>query len=122
LTKASSGFTLIEILVALAIVTTGLSALTIAMSGFAGRAQTIENKVLSTWVASNRFAELRLARIWPGTGVNEGQATLGGRTWYYRENVTATADEAIRRVDVRVFEDQDREIEVGYMFGYLTRP
>lgn len=120
--QAEKGFTLLEILVALAVVAIGIAAVVNATSASVDRAAALEAKVLSTWVASNRLAEMRLTRTWRAPGETQGSAALGGRDWYYREQVTATPDPDILRVDIWVYGDESREVETGYLFGYLGKP
>ncbi len=116
------GFTLLEILVALAIAATGITAMVTAISDYAGRTITLETKLYSAWVASNRLAELSIGRAWPAAGRSEGSSTMAGRTWYFSEEITTTSEPEIARVDITVYSDEDREVETGFLFGYLQKP
>jgi len=120
--RAEGGFTLLEILVALAIVVTGIAAAVQAAGVIVDQTGNLESRMLSSWVASNRLAELRLSRSWPGPGGYQGAAVQGGRDWYYTEQVTETSDPDLRRVDLLVYEDAARRRESASLFGYLRRP
>lgn len=120
--RPEAGFTLLEVLVALAVLAVGVTAAVQAGAGLAGRSAELDARWLATWVAADRIAEHRLLGDWPVTGEHQGEARQGGRRWYYREAVTGTADPDIRRIDIRVYADADRRREVGYLFGYLGRP
>jgi len=108
--------------VALAVLAVGIAAAVQAGGGLAARQAVLEERLLATWVAADRFAEHRLLGDWPAAGEYRGETRQGGRRWYYLEEIAATADPDIRRVDIRVYRDPDRRREAGYLFGYLGRP
>ncbi len=115
------GFTLLEILAALAIAAVGIAAVAKATGGAASVLQVTENRLLGSWVASNRIAELRLSRRWPATKSSDRTDVMGGRTWYYRESLSTTADPDILRVDIRVYTDPDHNDQSASLFGYVAR-
>jgi general secretion pathway protein I len=110
------------VLVALAVVATGIGAMVTLSGGAADRAGRLESRVLGTWAAANRFAELRLIRAWPSPGTSRIQSEQGGRHWYLSETVQDTADPDLRRVDILVYGDEGRSDEVASLFGYLGKP
>lgn len=97
------GFTLIEVLIALAVVALALLALTrtaaLQVQDFAA----LRERTLAGWVAANVLTETRLASSLPGTGRSDGRADLAGRSWRWTRDVNATQDPQIRRIDIRVF-------------------
>ena len=46
---------------------------------------------------------------------------LGGRSWHVREQVSATADPDIRRVDIGVHVDAETDHASATLFGYIAR-
>ena len=97
-----AGFTLIELLVALAVFSLGVLAL-LNVSGESTRtAGAIEERVLAGVVADNRAVEAMTAVRAPPLGVSNGVERAGERAWRWTRTVSATADPAILRVDVRV--------------------
>lgn len=121
LTRHCKGFTLLEVIVALGIVSVGILGVSRAMSGHITTLSNTEQRVLANWVASNRLDSLRIARTQPVVGTVTGSESMGGRDWYYQQETEETADPLLYRVDVRVYADQTSEEVVGGMFGYLMK-
>lgn len=121
LPRSSSGFTLLEILVALSIVAVGLVAVAKSLVGNVTMTQEVEDRLVANWVASNRLAEIRLERRWRGGSQAQNTVTMAGRTWYMKEKFTTTPDKDLARVDVSVFSDKKTERQSASLFGYITR-
>jgi len=100
--RRSAGFTLIEVLVALAIVTFGMAALLGALSSSADSVAYLRDKTLAEWVALNRIEEVRLALRRPTKGESEGEAEMAGRRWRWRQEVNETEIKGMMRIDVSV--------------------
>ena len=119
--RSDCGFTLLEILAALAIVIIGIAAVTKATKGAVDVLQTTEDHVLASWVASNRLAELRVSRTWPSAITKGSEQNLGGRVWYYSESISETVDPDLLRVDLSVYSDENHHHLSATLFGYLAR-
>lgn len=96
------GFTLIEVLVALAIVALGMAALMTALGSSADSVSYQRDKTFAEWVALNRVEEVRLALQRPTKGKSEGEAEMAGRKWRWAQEVLETEVKGILRVDVSV--------------------
>jgi len=96
------GFTLIEVLVALVIVTIGMSAVLGAMSSSVDTVLYLRDKTFAQWVALNQLANLRLAGQLPPTGTTNGDIDYANRKWHWRQDVSKTEVPGIERIDVRV--------------------
>ena len=96
------GFTLLEILVALGILATGLAAAIRADVAATQHASTLRQRLLAQWVAENRLAELRARRLWPEPGESSGEAAMGQENFQWRQKVSATANVNFRRVEISV--------------------
>jgi general secretion pathway protein I len=96
------GFTLIEVLVALAIVAIGMAALMSALTSSASNTSYFKDKTLAEWVALNRIEEVRLALQRPQKGETDGDAELAGRKWKWHQEVLETEVKGILRIDVSV--------------------
>lgn len=117
--NARRGFTLLEVLIALAVVSLVLVAL-VRTAGTAARALDREREVtLATWVAANVLAEQRTLGGVPPIGRRDGKQTLGAREWRWQAVVQATDEPSIRRIDVRVFADGAPEDSVATLAGFV---
>lgn len=75
------GFTLIEVMVALAIVALTLAAGLRAAGALTGNAQRLADVVAAQWCAENQFTVMRLTRTFPGAGESEFSCEQLGRTY-----------------------------------------
>lgn len=119
--KSGSGFTLLEMLVALLILAVALSAAFRALGATTVSASSLQSHLLGDWVAANRLAELRAIAAWPDVGGGEGQVTQGGRLFRWREEIKPTPNPLFRRVDISVF-DEDGVNAVSRLSGFVSRP
>ena len=96
------GFTLIEVMVALAIVSLSLTAIMASMSQMIDAANTLRNRTYASWIAQNRIAELRLADTTPDVGATNGEVEYASTDWTWRAVVSETGVEDLYRIDVAV--------------------
>lgn len=111
------GFTLIEVLVALAVVALALVALVRTAAMQVQAADALRERTLASWVAGNVLAETRLATAFPSVGRSNGQVRMAGRDWRWEREISATPESSIRRIDVRVHvagEDQPSAVLAGF--------
>jgi len=113
-----SGFTLIEVLVALAIVALGLIGVFGQMSQSATAASRLREKTLADWIAINAVTELRLTGEFPAVGTRSNDIEMANTRWHYEMKVSETDGGPLRRVDVTVSlaEMPDRPIAVASGF------
>lgn len=100
--RRPGGFTLVEVLVALAIVSIGLSGILLTINGMAASSSYLRDKTLANWVAQNHIVELRLGATWPDLGKSTDEAEMAGQRWRLETEVIATPVEKLRRIDVAV--------------------
>ncbi len=123
----SRGFTLLEVLVALLLLSLALVALVRTTSLEARALAQLNDATLAQWVASNAIAELRLREPRPAVGRREGRVELGGRRWQWRMDIAGTSEPGLMRLDVDVFVDPaeerrvDRAEPVARLTGFTGR-
>ncbi|HXZ59667.1 MAG TPA: type II secretion system minor pseudopilin GspI [Steroidobacteraceae bacterium] len=96
------GFTLIEVLVALAIVTVGMAAVLGTVSSSADTEVYLRDKTFANWVALNQIAQVRVSGQLPAPGKSDGDSEFAGRKWHWHQEVTTTQVPGMVRMDVSV--------------------
>ncbi len=119
---AAGGFTLLEVLVALAVLAVALAA---AVSGTATQADNtgyLRDRTLAQWVAGNQLTAAQLEADWPATGTRRGEETLAGREWAWTVEVSATPDPAVRMLEARAAPADHPDRVLARVTGYSARP
>lgn len=96
------GFTLIEVMVALAIFVALAIALDSTMTANVRGVTRFEDKTMAAWVASNKLVELQIYQRWPSIGRQDDEAEFAGRQWFVETEVAAGPFPGTRRVDISV--------------------
>ena len=117
------GFTLLEIMVALAVLAIALGAVIKAVGTSAVDIGYLRDRTLASWVALNHINMLRLAREWPDEGTQNGTVEMAGRQWRWELQVSNTSDEDLRRLDITVFDedDEDKERPLAKLIAFRGR-
>ena len=98
----SRGFTLIEMVVAVAVLAIAMAAILSGMARYADNAGRLRERTVALWVAHNRLTEMELEPGWPDVGKSDGDMKLAGQKWKWEAEVKKTADDHLRRIDIRV--------------------
>jgi len=116
------GFTLIELVVALAVVAIALAAVQRTMSAAVDRARELKLRLLAGWVAENRLAELRVARALPLAGELSGDETQAGIVFRWRVRLGDTPNARMRRIEVEVRARHGAGDVLARRVGYQAPP
>ena len=117
----AAGFTLIEVLVALAIVAIALAATSRAAGVAVDSALDTRQRMLATWAAQNRIAELRARRIYPPAATTRLATEQAGLAMVLEETVTDTPNPTMRRVDIAVAEARAPERVMTRLTAYVSQ-
>lgn len=115
------GFTLVEVLVALAVLAIAMAAAGRSVALSTDSTAEYKKRVLAGLVAENRLGELVARRAWPGVGVTEGTERQAGLDFRWRAEVIATPHPGLRRLEVQVTEASDPAHELRRLVGVLSR-
>lgn len=114
---AAGGFTLVELLVALAIVALSLAAGHKASGTLISSTERQENIFLSQICAHNALNQLRLARQLPAVGRGTSNCQQAERNYDVEVHVRTTANTAFRRVDAHVEHVGSRVLTLSTVMG-----
>ena len=120
------GFTLLEMLIAIAIIGVIGAAVSTAVGGVANQTRGLEQRTVASWIASNHLTRMRmLQRREPQSlpeGTKQTRLVFADRQWEVETEVKSTDHPWIRRVEVSVFEAMDeagRQGPYGQLSGFL---
>jgi general secretion pathway protein I len=120
-TARGKGFTLLEVLVALAVLAIALLAALRASSTGVQTGVDIRDRLLAGWVAQNRLAEHRARREWLPLGVVRGEDSQAGMQFRWEEKTLATPNAQFRRIEIQVFPAQGGDQALASLSGFLVR-
>ena len=101
--SAQRAFTLLEVLVAMAVLTLGMITL-VKVSG-QNTIQTIylKDKTLAQWVAVNKINEVKLENNWPDLGTSRGvEEDFANQNWEWELKVLKHIPKKIRKLEIEV--------------------
>ena len=105
----ASGFTLLEVLVALVIVGTALGASLRAVGSLTQNSDGLRASMMATWSAENRLSTIRLAHEFPPIGKRQSDCSQDELPLTCEEEILATPNLNFRRVEVSVFDTRQPE-------------
>ncbi len=121
-TACGDGFTLVEVLVAVAILAIGLAAVFGQISQSVFTVGYLRDSTLAQWVAIDRITELRLEDRFPDIDETDGEIDMAGQSWRYTLYISETPLPDLRRIDVAVsFADTPDSI-ISKATGFIGRP
>ena len=105
MTRRVGGFTLVEVMFALAIFALGALAALMVATQQLDSTRYLQERYMGQLVASNRLAELHDTGrdgAWPPRDGAKGEMEFAGSTWYWEQQVLETVTADLREVTVRV--------------------
>jgi len=112
------GFSLMEVLIALAVLAIAMAALVKSAGGFTSNQAYLENKTIAHWVALNQLTTLRVENSRPSAGVLEGQEEMAGRIWNWQIHLSAAGVQEIMEAKVTV-RQEDGETVYAMLTGLI---
>ena len=115
------GFTLLEVLVALAILAVTMAAVGRASSSGVQHVEAMRVRVLADWVAQNRLALHAARGDWLPVGIQNGDEEQAGQKFSWREEIIATPNPTLRRIVVNVYAPDDANYSLREITAYLVQ-
>lgn len=117
---AQCAFTLVEVLIALAIVSIALAAALRAAGQGTQEVDALRSRLLAGWVAQNLMAKHHARREWLPVGIRRGSEREGGIDFAWREEVSITPNPGFRRLDVFVSEVPANAPALVHYTGFIV--
>jgi general secretion pathway protein I len=115
----NAGFTLLEVLAALVIISLGMLGVIEAISQTASNSIRMRDRTLAHWVAMNRLTEVRLQTRAPNIDKTSDEVEMAGRKWRWTMEVTQTPVQSLRRIEIRVAEaEADEDSSLTNVTGF----
>lgn len=109
--KKNSGLTLIEVLIALAIISIALTAIIKATTQSIRANTYLQNKTIALWIAEEVMSEARLKLLTLPEAPDQlkQNTTVLGRPWHWQASEEITSNPRINKITVNVFADRDEK-------------
>jgi len=104
------GFTLLEVLVALAVFSLAALALLRLQGASLSSIARLDDRLVAMIVVQNLAVEVRLLRPAPAYGGTSGEATNAGRRWRWTQTVERTPDPGLQRIMLKVSDAQGQQL------------
>ena len=119
--EKNTAFTLIEVMVALAIVALSLSAVVASVSQMVLAASAMQERTYANWIAQNKISEIRLSDATPETSETSDQVNFASVDWDIRTTISETGVDRLFRIDVAVsYADDEQTIRT--VTGFVGEP
>ncbi|MEM7304074.1 MAG: type II secretion system minor pseudopilin GspI [Pseudomonadota bacterium] len=111
--KNNTGFSLIEVVVAVAVIAIGLAATIKTVSSVGRNTAMLNERIIATWVAQNAMANFELGNSgeYPEKD-DSGSEEMAGIEWFWEKEVFETEDPDILRVEISVRKDRNTSEQV----------
>ena len=114
------GFTLIEVLIGMAIIAVTLAAASRAAGHAIETSNEMKRRVIADLVAQNRLEMHKVRHDWLAPGKLTGEETQAGIRMIWKEAITETPNPAFRKVEVEVFAAENPDYKLRRLVGFLT--
>lgn len=114
------GFTLIEVMLAMAIFAIAGTALLSSTDSSLRNLSYLEQKMIANWVVSNQLVEASLAPTWPPRN-KQGSEEMAGHQWYWQRKIIKTTDKNMRAIVVEVKSSENDETPLASMMTYVAK-
>lgn len=113
------GFTLLEVLVAMAILSLGMIAVFSGMNQSLSATTRLRDKTLASWIATDQITEMQVTGEYPDAGNRRDQVEMAHLEWVYEMKISKIPQIEMRRIDITVsFADSPEDI-LATVIGFI---
>ena len=106
--RRSHGFTLLEVLVALAVLAIAMGAVIKVSATNSSNAAYLKEKTIAHWIAVNKANEYRISGDWPSPGTKKGSEIMANQEWRWQVKVSKVAgNNNFLRLDIEVQHERE---------------
>ncbi len=118
----SNGFTLIEMMVAMAVLAVGMGAIIKAAAENASNSAYLRDREVARWIATDKLTELQITSPWGSNTKPKGEVEMFNQTWYWQARIRKVQDPDLRRVDIEVRRKKNSDAYVYSIAGFIGNP
>ena len=115
------GFTLIEVLIAMTILSITLIAVIKTVTAQSKNIYYLKTKSIANLIASNKLIEIELQKTWPNIGITKGNEKMADNIWYWEVNVSKTPDNNVRRLEINIKKSPTDKNFITTLIGYTGK-
>lgn len=121
--KVTKGFTLVEVMVAVAIFALAGGAVMKAVYEHLRSITVLEQITFATWVANNELTRTTLESTikWPLDKQKKGEEEMVGQIWYWEREVVKTADDKLYQVTITVSLEADLTNPITSVASFMAK-
>ena len=117
-----NGFTLLELLVAMAIFATAGLAIMQSSSTHIRNLSQLDDLTIASYIADNQMQLAMLDKEWPGKEKSQGEVKMANRDWLWQQQVSKLADEDLRLVQISVSLAESPQQVLYQLQSYRGKP
>lgn len=121
--KGQAGFTLLEVMVALAVLAIAMGAIIGIATQSVNTVGQLRDQTFAGWVALNKINELMLSPdSWPNEGGRQGSVELANHTWRWEAKFQKTDDADLARLDMTIRRGDANGPALTTLTAFKSRP
>lgn len=117
----TSGFTLIECLVALLIVAVILASASRAIGISVNDAETVYQRNIANWIASNSYNQSRIDETFPELGISKNKITMAEMNFTVKKVVSTTPNPYFRKLNITVINDNKPNYVLYHSVNFIAQ-